>query len=80
MMPTDEAFEEWRSHPVTEWFMDEFIPAEMRRTRAAFADAAWSGTADGVIHAAHRERHDTLEWVRSLDVETINHALESQGE
>jgi hypothetical protein len=80
MMPTDDAIEEWRAHPVTEWFMDVFIPAEMNRTRAAFNEAAWSGQVDGVAHAAYRERHDTLEWVRTLDAETINHALESQGE
>lgn len=76
--PTAEQFEEWRSHPVTEWLLDAFVPAEMLRTREAFQDQAWEGQAGEVIHATHRERYDTLEWLRALDMGTIDQLLESQ--
>lgn len=76
--PTPEQFEEWRSHPVTEWLLDKFLVAEMLRTREAFQDRAWEGQIDPVTHATHRERCDTLEWICGLDIETIEETLEKQ--
>ncbi len=78
MKPTPEQFEEWRSSPVTEWVLDAFLKAEMMRTKAAFQERAWEGQGDEIAHATHRERHDTLDWVRSLDMQTINETLEMQ--
>lgn len=76
--PTPEQFEEWRASPVTEWLMDTFLLGEMSRTRAAFEERAWEGLGDPIAHATHRERHDTLEWVRSLDMPMIDETLERQ--
>jgi hypothetical protein len=76
--PTREQFEEWRSHPVTEWVMDRFLAAEMRRTRGAFDERAWAGGVDAADHRVYRERHDTLDWVRGLDMATIEDSLKEQ--
>ncbi len=76
--PTPEQWEEWRSHPVTEWLFDNFVPAEMRRTRETFEERAWEGMGDPIAHATHRERYDTLDWLRGLDMATIDETLEKQ--
>lgn len=76
--PTPEQFEEWRSSPVTEWLLDKFVPAEMARTKATFQERAWAGSADEADHRVYRERHDTLEWVRGLDMPTIEETLKEQ--
>lgn len=78
MKPTPEQFEEWRGHPVTEWLLDTFVPAEMARTRESFQDKAWEGDLSEVSHASHRERYETLDWLRSLDMQTIEQTLEMQ--
>jgi hypothetical protein len=76
--PTPEQFEAWRANPVTEWLLDTFVAAEMQRTRESFQDRAWEGQADEIAHATHRERYETLDWLRSLDMETIEQTLEMQ--
>jgi hypothetical protein len=76
--PTAEQFEEWRASPVTEWLFDTFLLGEMSRTRATFEERAWEGQGDEITHATHRERHDTLDWVRTLDMTTIEETLEMQ--
>jgi len=76
--PSPEQFEEWRSHPVTEWLFDTFLAAEMVRTRESFQDRAWEGDLSEVAHATHRERYETLDWVRGLDMQTIDETLEKQ--
>lgn len=76
--PTPEQIEEWRANPVTEFVLDTFLAAEMARTKRAFQDRAWEGSADEADHRVYRERHDTLEWVRQLDAETIELALKEQ--
>ena len=78
MKPTAAQFDEWRANPITEWLFDTFVPAEMARTREAFQDRAWEGQVDEVAHATHRERYETLEWLRSLDMATIEETLEMQ--
>lgn len=78
MKPTPEQFEEWRSHPITEWLLDSFVPAEMLRTRESFQDKAWEGHGDEIAHATHRERYDTLDWLRGLDMPTIEAILKEQ--
>lgn len=78
MKPTPEQFEAWRANPITEWVLDTFVPAEMARTRESFQDRAWEGHADDIAHAAHRERYETLEWLRGLDMTTIDETLEMQ--
>lgn len=80
MRPSPEAIEEWRAHPVTEWLLDTFLAGEMRRTKRAFQEAAWASGVSDETRAVHLERYETLEWIRALDNETIDHALESQGE
>lgn len=76
--PTPEQFEEWRASPVTAWLFDAFLAKEMGRTHTAFQSRAWEGQIDPITHAQHRERYDTLDWVRSLDMQTINETLERQ--
>jgi len=69
--------EEWRANPVTEWFMG-FLEAEMTRTKQSFQDRAWEGDLSEVAHATHRERYETLDWLRGLDMQTIDETLEKQ--
>lgn len=81
MKPTPEQFEEWRANPITEWLFDTFVPAEMARTKKRFEELAWDGglgQAYTEFHRVHRERFDTLEWLRGLDMETIEQTLEMQ--
>lgn len=78
MKPTPEQFEEWRANPVTEWLLDTFVANEMRRTRETFEERAWEGQGDPITHATHRERYETLDWLRGLDMQTIEATLEMQ--
>jgi hypothetical protein len=82
MKPTPEQFEAWRANPVTEWLLDTFVAAEMRRTRETFQDAAWDADPRSFDFARqqafHLERYQTLDWLRSLDMETIEQTLEMQ--
>jgi hypothetical protein len=75
LKPTQEQFEEWRSSPITEWLFDTFVPAEMLRTRESYQNRAWEGGADEVAHATHRERYETLDWLRGLDMTTIDEVI-----
>ena len=76
MKPSPEAFEQWRASPVTEWLMDTFLKAEMERTKREYQERAWHGMGD--VLAEYRERYETLEWVRSLNVEIIEETMEMQ--
>lgn len=76
--PTPEQFEEWRANPVTEWLMNAFLTAEMRRTKAAYQHIAWERYGSDAEHRAYRERHDTLEWLQQLDMPTIEATLTEQ--
>lgn len=78
--PTPQQFEEWRASPITEWLLDTFVKAEMARTRQIYQNGAWEGgfSNDEIAHAAHRERYDTLDWLRSLTMETIEATMEMQ--
>lgn len=76
MKPTPEAFEQWRASPVTEWLLDTFLKAEMERTKLTFQEQAWEDGAPDL--AVYRERHETLDWVRSLDMEIIEKTMEVQ--
>lgn len=76
--PTPEEFEAWRGHPVTQWMLDIFVAAEMKRTRERFNEIAWYNRNAEEVRVAHRERHDTLDWLRTLNMETVNELLEQQ--
>lgn len=75
--PSAEQFEQWRANPMTEWVMG-FLAAEMARTRRECDERAWHGPLDAAAHAAYRERHETLDWLRTLDMDTIERTLEMQ--
>jgi hypothetical protein len=74
--PSPDAFEQWRHSPVTEWLLDIFLVAEMERTKRTFQDQAWSGSEPDLV--AHRERYETLEWIRGLDMELIEQTIGMQ--
>lgn len=78
MKPTPEAFEQWRASPVTEWLMDVFLKAEMERTKRTFQDRAWNGQDEPEDFTSCRERYETLDWVRGLDMEIIEGTMEVQ--
>jgi len=81
MKPSPEAFEQWRHSPVTEWLLDTFLKAEMERTKRTFEAAAWDGgfgELHRIVHASHRERYETLDWMRGLDMEIIEKTMEMQ--
>lgn len=79
MKPSPEAFEQWRASPVTEWLLDTFLKAEMERTKRVFQEMCWEEPGgppeDG---ATYRERYETLDWVRGLDMEIIEKTMETQ--
>jgi hypothetical protein len=74
--PSPEAFEQWRGSPVTSWLLDDFLGAEVERTKKTFQDQAWGGSEPDL--AAYRERYDTLQWIRGLDMEIIEKTMEMQ--
>lgn len=78
MKPSPEAFEQWRASPVTEWLLDVFLKAEMERTKQTFASRAWEGRVEGEDWTSCRERYETLDWVRGLDMEIIKKTMEMQ--
>lgn len=78
MKPSPESFEQWRASPVTEWLMDVFLKAEMERTKRAFQDLAWAGQSEPGSWMVYQERHETLDWVRSLDMKIIEKTMEMQ--
>jgi hypothetical protein len=75
--PSPDQFEGWRANPITEWFM-KFLAAEMARTKQNFQEQAWEGHGDGIAHATHRERYETLDWVRGLDMAAIEATMGMQ--
>jgi hypothetical protein len=74
--PTPEAFEQWRHSPVTEWLMDTFLKAEMERTKRMYQALAWQDAEPDLY--VHRERYETLDWIRGLDMEIIEKTMEMQ--
>ena len=80
MKPSTEAFEQWRASPVTEWLLDVFLKSEMERTKRTFELRAWEGVNAPEDWATHRERYETLDWVRGLDMEFIEKTMEMQLE
>jgi hypothetical protein len=76
--PSPEAFEQWRGSPVTEWLMDTFLKAEMERTKRTYQDRAWEGQDEPEDFTACRERYETLDWIRGLDMEIIEKTMEMQ--
>ncbi len=71
MKLTPDDFEAWRHNPLTELILDRFLVAEMNTTKAMHDGEAWDGPLDPARHAAFRERHETLEWLRTLTFEEI---------
>jgi len=78
LKPSPEAFEQWRASPVTEWLLDVFLKAEMERTKRTFEARAWQGVGSPDDWLTHRERYETLDWVRNLNVEIIEETMEMQ--
>lgn len=76
MKPSPEAFEQWRASPVTEWLLDTFLRAEMERTKREFQERSWGGEDD--VLREYRERYETLDWIRGLDMEIIEKTMEMQ--
>ncbi|HTD72095.1 MAG TPA: hypothetical protein VK652_01105 [Steroidobacteraceae bacterium] len=78
MKPSPEDFEQWRASPVTEWFMDTFLKAEMARTKQTYEHRAWEGVAADEDWTSCRERYETLDWVRGIDITDIEKTMEMQ--
>jgi hypothetical protein len=76
--PSPEAFEQWRHSPVTEWLLDTFLKAEMERTKRTYQDRAWEGHDEPEDFHTCRERYETLDWIRGLDMAIIEDTMEMQ--
>lgn len=64
-------FTVWREHPVTQAYFEK-IAEEVDRTRKSWEEQAWvKGDLSDRTHASHRERVDTLEYMRNLEFEDI---------
>lgn len=71
MKLTEDDFEAWRHHPLTELVLDRYVADEMAKTRASHDAEAWGGPLEPDRHAALRERYETLEWMKDISFQEI---------
>jgi hypothetical protein len=72
MKLTADDFEIWRTSPLTQLVLDEFLAVERGNTKTQLFVEAWEGRLEPARHAALRERCDTLDFVREIDFEQLN--------
>ena len=77
---TREEFEAWRASPLTELILGRFIADEMAATKARHDAQAWEGPLAPETHTAYRERYETLEFMNTLDFETVEAWLTTESE
>lgn len=77
MLFEKDEWDAWREHPVTTWFMDQFLAKEAEEAKQRFIEYAWGQRdVDPITHAAIFERAKVLNEMRSLiyeDMEDINY-------
>lgn len=70
-----DAFEEWKAHPITEAFMKS-LRVWSAEERQKWLSASWDGGAcDPVLLARHKERSTLLEQLAAVGAEQIEEAL-----
>jgi hypothetical protein len=66
-------WEAWREHPITHWFLDEFLATAAIEAKGAFIDFAWEhGNKDPAFHASCFERAKVLNEISTLTYDDIS--------
>ena len=82
--PSKEAFEAWRSSPVSEWFLDHYLPSRVEAHKKEWAALINAKPPQNVslreIHAGLSHRSSALEQVSEAEYEGIVHDLDGGGD
>lgn len=66
-------WEAWREHPITRWFLDDFLGAAATEAKQTFIDFAWQhGNKDAAFHASCYERAKVLNEISTLNYDDIS--------